>query len=369
MLDYALKNLRARKTRTTLCVLAIVVCVFLIATVDGMLSQMRDGFLGELTRHMGKASLQQSGSSYPPFNSTLNETIAVEVLKRNDIISGESTALLYIIVEPAIDPMSAAEVLGIGIEPGKEKAYLLNTKAQKGNIKLVDDSVILGSRVYKHYKKEVGEEIVIKGFKAKVVGILEQTNQETIDKAMLLPLGFAQKAFAKEHMVSSVLLTAAYAQDVENLAEELESTYPSLEVATQKQVKENIEKIMEMPNKFMGMISATIFVVAIVVMMNVMVMAIMERKREIGILRAMGARKKSILLSILAETLMLSLAGGILGLGVTIPVAYMQEWVWILSNKEMAKVDFLIFVIGILSGLYPAYKAMGVDPLEAIRYE
>jgi len=370
MLDYAMKNLKARKTRTTLCILAIVVCVFLISTVDGMLSQMRSGFVGELSRYMGKVSLQQSGSGYPPFNSAMDEDVATKVLGRDDIIQNESTPLLLTVILPADNPMDVAGIYGVGIMPGREKAYLLDTKTREGVLFFQDGkSVVLGETAAERLDASVGKEIEVGGEKATVSGVLEFTGQDSIDKALLMPLKFAQTAFGKEHIISTVLLTAKDARKVEEVAEDLERQYPKLEAVTQSQVEETIDKIMDMPNKFMGMISATVFLVSIIIIMNVMVMAIVERRREIGILRALGASQKLILKTILEETIVLSIAGGVVGLALTIPIAYLQDWTWILSYGEMVKVGFLVLVIGVMSGVYPAYRAVKVDPMEAIRYE
>jgi putative ABC transport system permease protein len=127
--------------------------------------------------------------------------------------------------------------------------------------------------------------------------------------------------------------------------------------------------MLEMPNRFMGMISWTVFLAAIVMVTNVMLIAVRERTREIGTLAALGVRPTTLLLTILYESLFLTVTGGVLGIALTVPAAYAGDWTWILSYQEAVKVAFLVVIAGGLAALYPAYRATRVSPVEALRYE
>jgi putative ABC transport system permease protein len=372
MLDMALNNLWARKSRTVLVVLGVVVCVFLINNVDGMLSEMKSNVKRDLERQAGKMYLRQPGSGYPPFGSNLPEATAREALADPRIDPAESMPLLLLVIVPASNPMDAADVAGVGITPGKERAYIGNTAAAAGVNTLQnapENAVILGADAADHYDASPGQTLDINGETAQVVGVLERRKTENIDMAALMPLSLAQQAFGKEGLVSSALLTPREPDQTEALALDLAARFPRLEVATEEAIREEATSELDMPKQFMGMISWTVFAAAVFMVTNVMLIAVRERTKEIGTLAALGMRPRTILLTVLYEALFLTTLGGALGIVLTVPAAYLADWTWILSYGEVAKVGVLILLAGGLAALYPAFRATRVSPVEALRYE
>jgi putative ABC transport system permease protein len=133
-----------------------------------------------------------------------------------------------------------------------------------------------------------------------------------------------------------------------------------------------------------GKITGTLFLVIIIVgmislavggigIMNIMLVSVTERTREIGIRKALGARKRTVLFQFLIECLVLSGIGGLIGLGIGFGVAYVVDAISPLPAKVslgsiIAGIGFSTFV-GIAFGLYPAWRASRLDPIEALRYE
>ena len=105
--------------------------------------------------------------------------------------------------------------------------------------------------------------------------------------------------------------------------------------------------------------------------MNVMLTSVIERRREIGILRAIGARQRDIRRQFLIEAIMLSLVGGILGIGLGIGASYLvcliNEWQFLISYSAIWLGVGVSSVVGIFFGFYPAYKAAKLDPITALR--
>jgi putative ABC transport system permease protein len=123
----------------------------------------------------------------------------------------------------------------------------------------------------------------------------------------------------------------------------------------------------------LGSIAAISLVVGGIGIMNIMLATVSERTREIGIRRALGAKKNDIIVQFLSETLILTLAGGVLGmiLGSLIPflVTYFGKMPTVITTSSLILSFGISAAVGITFGLYPAYRAANMDPIESLRHE
>jgi len=123
----------------------------------------------------------------------------------------------------------------------------------------------------------------------------------------------------------------------------------------------------------LGSIAAISLLVGGIGIMNIMLATVSERTREIGIRRALGAKKRDIIVQFLSETLLLTLAGGILGiiLGSFIPflVTYFGRMPTVITGGSLVLAFGISATVGITFGLYPAYRAANMDPIESLRHE
>jgi putative ABC transport system permease protein len=373
MFDVACKNLFARKTRSILCVLAVMVSVFLNGSTATMNNWMYETVTAELARYMGKIYVQQGGSSYPPFDSTIAQETAEAILARTGLGLNleESAPLIFVRMERGMMPFLSAQAMVIGVPVGKEHVLFNDVEAAAGANRFpdsADDVAILGEEAAEYYNATTGQDVTVNGQMLRVLGVLERSSMDSVNISAVVPLPTAQRLFGKEGTVSAVLLTAGDVNNVEEVAATLRQDYPVLEVTTQDDMLAEAEKLLQMPMFYMGTMSLTAFIVAVAVIMSTMVMAVMERTREIGTLRALGASRRFILGTILAEIFVLSLIGGISGTFLSVPMAAVMETT-LPTPGQLTQIVLFAVMAGIVGGLYPAWRATRVDPMEALRYE
>jgi len=141
-------------------------------------------------------------------------------------------------------------------------------------------------------------------------------------------------------------------------------------------IAENAESAIGVLTLLLGSIAAISLLVGGIGIMNIMLVSVTERIREIGIRMSIGARERDILLQFLAEAVVLSLIGGFLGIGLGLGLSKLLKYIPIFSRIQtvvsLGSV-FLSFLfagsVGVFFGFYPARKASKLDPIEALRYE
>jgi putative ABC transport system permease protein len=145
------------------------------------------------------------------------------------------------------------------------------------------------------------------------------------------------------------------------------------EIVVPLELLRNAERTKRIFNVVLGAIAAISLIVGGIGIMNIMLASVTERTREIGIRRALGARKRDIVVQFLAETVILSGAGGIIGvaLGVIIPFAitYFAEMKTIVTFWSPLLAFGISALVGVVFGIYPALRAAEMDPVEALRHE
>ena len=371
MIRLAWRGLGERKVRTVLTLVGVAVCVLALTTGDGMLGYIQAERVRDVARFADRLLLQSPGAGYPPFLSTLRLESVAAMFDQKNIAADQSTPLLFLVLAPPENPMDVAGVIGLGLWPGREQAWLNNAPIASGRATLVgegDQAVILGSQAARFYGvSSAGGTISFARRDWRVVGLLKETGMTVVDNLVVMPLASVQAAFNLEGWVSAVLLTTQAGQ-ADEIARSLAEAYPALQVNTQEDVNRFLLKALELPGKFLGTLSWTAFIITALIIANIMNIAVRERAEEIKLIRVIGERRMAILGYTLAEALILSLIGGGLGALTAIPTAYILNWPWILSGGEMLRVVGLVLLAGLLAGLYPALRAASTYP-QTLRYD
>ena len=303
-----------------------------------------------------------AGQEFPPISSSIAEQTASEIISTTESINKEkSSAVLFSPLASPPFPNAPPGALLIGVSRGKESIFLAQEEVKDGQATFARDrDIVLGLWALAHFegtvggKIKAGDEIEILGEKFQVRGILKESETLFGLSMVLMPLNAAQETLNRQGNVSTVPLTAESLSDVPKVAESVRERFPKLEVMTQEEMAGNIDEALAGMRTFMGMINTTVLVVAAIVVLIVMAMAIMERTREIGILRALGAKRRTVLLTVLYESVMICLIGGVFGI---LFAWFLMVEVFGTSLATPAVIGQAIavaFVVGIVASLYPA---------------
>ena len=376
MIHLAFNNILKRKTRSILTILGILSVMLLYIVITGIMHTYEKDLQSQLSAMAGRIIVQtkndsEAGSFYS-LDATIKESDAKDILALNNIDAQKSTRVFYQSLVENWKPNLPPTVLCAGIEPGKEEAYFGDTDISGDKLLSGDHDVILGSYAALYFETEqgakLGDTINIKNIDFKIVGILSDISS-VINNSMIMPLQTAQDMFVRPGLISSVIVTSRTVTQTDGLAKEIESKYPKLMAATTKQLKKGVDEMLSELRDFMAMISNTIIVVAVFIIMIVMVMAVHERKKEIGTLKAIGASGPKILGMIIIESLTLSLIGGLLALPVSVPFEQMITSEVFTDITIWAHTLIITVILGVVSALWPAWTALRINPLESLRYE
>lgn len=235
----------------------------------------------------------------------------------------------------------------------------------------------------------IGEIIRIKRVPFKVIGLLEEKGQSAMgtdqDDVILVPLTTARKRLLGKHsMLKQINVSAGNEalmikaqEEITLLLRERHRIHSGKEDDFIIKNMADIQDAAVSSMKTMTIVLASIASVSLVVggigIMNIMLVSVTERTREIGIRMAVGARTRDILFQFLIESLVLCSAGGILGILLGISVSEVMSifagWSSVVSVQSIVLSFCFALVIGIVFGLYPARKASMLNPIEALKYE
>jgi putative ABC transport system permease protein len=234
----------------------------------------------------------------------------------------------------------------------------------------------------------VGKTIRIKNVPMKVLGVLKAKGASMMgsdqDDTVIVPYTTGMKRFAGVTMLRSINVQAVSAEqmaEVQNgIAELLRQRHriqpgrdDDFMMRNQQEIAEAMSATTEVMTALLAAIASVSLLVGGIGIMNIMLVSVTERTREIGIRMAVGARGHDILLQFLIEAVALSSTGGLLGIGLGVGgaklITMIKQWPTLVSPQSIIIAFAFSAAVGVFFGFYPARKASQLDPIDALRYE
>jgi len=373
VLKMILKDFTTRRARTLLTVLGVAIGIATMVT------------LGSISG--GTAlQLQQSFSEMADFMVSPSKGFAMG--NRMD-----EFYLEYIRMYPEVRAASAylggmmfvdGEIsLVVGAE--EEIFSVISVEVDRGRLlNWSNKEMILGFAAARELGVDVGSEVTLSsgsgrdGETFSVVGILQRTGS-FFDSYVFIPLDYMQDMTGYYGQVSFVLVELTSPGLADSFKERVESSLPGLEVMSPASLMKSIDKILSFVNGVLFAISGVSLLVGGTSVAATMMTSVVERTREIGILKALGATRMRILGIFLLQSFLLCLFGGVLGIYLSLSITPIIEkkvseaagftFQAIFSPKLVLGALMLSELIGFISGILPAWSAAKVQPVEALRYE
>ncbi len=412
-LKYSLKNaisgVTTHKSRSALTLLGIVIGITSIMLIVSIGKGAEELILKEISS-MGAETIVLRPGKQPEGLTDIADTIFADSIKIKDVkaLKKKSNVPYLVDIAPAVIVPGTASYRGEFYRPQifgwsaefMQKMFDINVEQgvlfSESDIKNKSSVVVLGFKVKKELfgdSDAVGKSIKIKGKKFRVMGVLAPRGQVAFfnpDEVIIMPYSTAQSYLLGIDYFNEVMIKAKSPEFVARTVRDIEVTMreshnitnPDKDdffVVTQEGLVSQISTIINILTVFLSSVVAIALVVGGIGVMNIMLVSVTERTREIGLRKALGATKRDIMTQFLIEATVLTGLGGVVGILFGAILSFFLAFV--LKNFIMLNWTFefpifaaflgfgVSFFIGLIFGIYPARQASNKSPMEALRYE
>ncbi len=409
LINVGLKEILSHKAKSFLTMLGIMIGIMAVILINSVGSGAQSLIFSQLsslgTNIVGVLPGKSNESGGPPAAA---QGILITTLTSDDALALENNPRLPYVL------YSGLYVRGAGSITHENKDISTNFSGTRANKNLIEDAqvqlgryfseeeaknlakvIVLGSEIKQELfgdQNPLGEKVKIKNQVFTVIGVMETRGQAAFqnqDTEVYVPYSTAQKLLLGINHINFIRAKVDtpehIPQTIENIETILRERHKILSkedddftVLSSVQRLEVLSSVTNGIKFFLASVAAISLVVGGIGIMNIMLIIIRQRTREIGLRKAVGARRSHILWQFLIESVLLTSIGGLLGIILGASLAWLvaqlaisqgYDWEYIVSPDAVITAFIIASAIGIFFGLYPAYRAAKLDPITALRYE
>ncbi|NYT02747.1 MAG: ABC transporter permease [Methanosarcinales archaeon] len=379
----AARNLGRRKGRTALTVLGVAVAISLLFS----LLSFNSGYESQLNREIDSLGVHllavPKGCPYEAASLIMHGGVIPKYLSAQDLASVREIDGIKIASPMLLHQFyvsgSPHVVYGVRIN---ETLLLKPWWKVEGRFFSDDEAgvIMVGHSLAEKENLTVGQKIPFgpQREEFQIVGILDRTGEQD-DQFHFLPLAEAQRIFRKQDRITTVAVKVEDVREISRIAGEMEKI-PSVQVVTMAQITGTIMNLAASARTLLLSVIAVALVISAFGILNTLLMSINERAQEFGMMKAIGASGLDIGRMVMAETVFLTAAGGLLGVGASLVgsgliESLVKSWLpyapggsFLFADPALLAFCLLFSVLmGLICGLYPAVKSSRTSPMEAIR--
>ncbi len=388
----AVANLMSTKLRTFLAVLGILVgTASVVAMVSGGQLATRQALaqFKQLGTNLLSIQISQATGGEPKTSSQKLNLATVEAIKKR--VPGLELVAPYTSTYPTVTYQGHTLSAGVlGVTQALQPMMKLHLQAGRfiSFLDSYENYCVIGKEIYESIKQHtvkdpVGQQLDVNGTFYTIVGVLNSAAPNSfvfadLNQSILIPI-LSSMTLSKYARITSVVFKVKEGADINQLQASMKDYFnevvpdKQLYFQSAKQIIASMHKQQSILTVFLGFIGSISLLVGGIGVMNIMLVSVTERKREIGIRLAIGAHRRDIRLMFLIEAVVLSLFGGIVGviLGILISFVIAEAKGWPFTIFLLPPtIGFGVSVLtGIFFGYYPAYKASKLDPIQTLRVE
>jgi putative ABC transport system permease protein len=397
-LRLALAAIARNRTRAFLTVLGIFIGIAAVVTVVALASGASDQVGGEIDSFAANAiyihpqSAQASGAR-SKVSGRLTDADAKAIQREAVSVIDAAPWLNTVAQVVAGDKNASTTVAGTTLEYypirkwtiGKGENWTRTDELLKTKVCVIGTTV--SENLFGH-EDPIGRVVRINNFPFRIVGILGSRGNSTFgddqDDRIMMPIGSYRTRIihTAPGRADQLMVSATSAETTDRAVAQIDAilrqrhhiapdAQPDFDIFTQAQMRETQESIFGLLQKLLLGVAAISLLVGGIGIMNIMLVSVAERTREIGIRMSIGARERDILLQFLVEAVVLTMIGGVLGMisgvGLTLGIGRALDMPMTVSGKALGSAVATAVGIGLVFGFFPALNAAKLDPIEALR--
>ncbi len=400
----ALRALQAHATRSALTILGIVIGVAAIIVVMSLGQGAQSLILGQLSGMGPETIIVQPGAGGFSVDVLYSRSLTprdLDALQRKEnvpnLASAAPQAMVPAIIEyegkqyrPMVvggNPIIFSEIYDIRLAAGD----FFYEADERQNARVV----VVGSELVEELfgqSQAVGKTIRIENRPFRIIGVFEEKGTMlgfSLDQVVIMPWTTAQQLTGDNHF-AEIILRADSTENVDKMVYDVRATLRDTHdlspgeaddfgIETQESLIDQIQAVVAIMTAFLSAVVAISLVVGGIGIMNIMLVSVTERTKEIGLRKALGARRRDILRQFLVEAVILTSIGGIIGVAlgaliaygaaIVLAIAVDPNWTFVFPISAAILGVGVAASVGLIFGIYPASEAGKKSPIEALRYE